>query len=193
VRRLILLLAALAATLCGCGVGVQSTPEAITVALPSGLPSAAPSSGPVPETAFFVRGTRLLAVPRRGGAHGGLRQVLALLTVGPSPEEARNGTRTAVAPQTISVQGLDGRGNLTLGVTRQFTAVVGSDQLLAVAQVVWTVTQFPWVDGVRFVSDGQSLEVPTDHGLVHRAVTRADYRSVAPPRGSPTTTPAAPT
>ncbi len=49
------------------------------------------------------------------------------------------------------------------------------------AQVVWTVTQFPQVDRVCFSLDGVFVEVPTDSGLSDESVSRADYVSVAPP------------
>lgn len=189
-RRLILLLTVLAAALSGCGIRPQSGPETITIRPPRVNVSTAPSSGPVQDTVFFVKGKQLEPVRRRTTAAGDLRQVLSLLAVGPSRADARQGVRTALAPQPISVLGIDERGVLTLGVTRQFTGVVGDNQLLAVAQVVWTVTQFPWVDSVRFVVGSSALEVPTDHGLVQRSVTRADYRTVAPPTAAVLGTPA---
>lgn len=192
-RRLILLLTLLTATLCGCGVTAQRTPETITVPAPRATGSTVSSSGPVVSSVFLVRGPSLQAVQRRTAAPGDLRQVLLLLADGPSSAEARRGLRTALAPQPISVLRRSDSGILTLGVGRQFTAVTGGDQLLAVAQVVWTVCQFPWVQGVRFVTGGQALEVPTDRGLVQRAVTRNDYRTVAPPSGPATGTPAPPT
>jgi hypothetical protein len=193
VRRLILLLTLLTAALCGCGVTAQRTPETITVPAPRATGSTVSSSGPVVSSMFLVRGTSLQAVQRRTAAPGDLRQVLLQLADGPSSTEARGGLRTALAPQPISVLRRSDSGVLTLGVGRQFTAVTGGDQLLAVAQVVWTVCQFPWVQGVRFVTGGQELEVPTDRGLVQRAVTRNDYRTVAPPSGPATGTPAPPT
>jgi spore germination protein GerM len=193
VRRLISLLAVLAAALCGCGVSTQRAPEAIAVRTPKVEVSTAPSSGPVVDTVFFVHGTRLQAVQRRTTSVTDVREALNLLAAGPTAAEVRDGTRTALTPQTISVLGRSDSGVLTLGVTRQFTGVVGGDQLLAVAQVVWTVCQFPWVDGVRFVVGGDVLELPTDHGLVQRTVTRQDYRTVAPPSTSVPSTPAPPT
>jgi hypothetical protein len=193
VRRLTVLLAVLAAALCGCGVSAQRGPETITVPRPRVAGSAVPSSGPVPETVFLVHGTKIEAVQRRTSAPGDVRQVLGLLAAGPSRPEARAGLRTAMAPQPVSVLGLSDSGVLTLGVTRQFTGVAGGDQLLAVAQVVWTVSQFPWIHGVRFMTDGRSLEVPTDRGLVQRAVTRGDYRTVAPAPGPGSSAPAPPT
>lgn len=190
-RRLIPLLVVLGAALCACGVGTQRLPETITVRPPRLEVSTAPSSGPVLDTVFLVHGERLQPVQRRTSTPGNLRQVLGLLAAGPSPAEAQQGMRTALAPQPISVLGVSDRGVLTLGVTRQFTGVVGGNQLLAVAQVVWTVSQFPWVDRIRFVAQGDALEIPTDRGLVQRTVTRDDFRTVAP-RDAPAASPPAP-
>jgi hypothetical protein len=172
---------------------VQRTPEAISVPRPRVAGTTVPSSGAASDTVFLVHGTRLQAVRRGTSAPGDLREVLGVLATGPSRAETRDGLRTALTPQPITVLGLSDSGVLTLRVTRQFTGVVGGDQLLSVAQVVWTVCQFPWVHRVRFVAGDQSLEVPTDRGLVPRAVTRNDYRTVAPPAEPASSTPAAPT
>lgn len=175
-----LLLALLAVLLCGCGISVQHSPESIAVRPPDLRLSPTPTSGSAINTVYFVRGTHLQVALRRTTT-GDLRDVLRMLSTGPSTDEAHGGLRTALAPQVFSVlQQPDDVGTLVLGVSRQFTSVPGGDQLLAVAQVVWTVTQFPTVMQVRFVDDGHALEVPTDHGLTQQPVDRSDYISVKP-------------
>jgi hypothetical protein len=82
---------------------------------------------------------------------------------------------------------------VTIGVAREFTEVAGGNQLLASAQVVFTVTGFPGVEAVRITADGSPVQVPTDDGLTAEPVGRDDYRSVAAPDpGPPTPGPAAP-
>jgi hypothetical protein len=77
-------------------------------------------------------------------------------------------------------------------VTRGFISIGGGNQLLAVAQVLWTLTEFPGIDGVLFVLDGPLVAVPTDDGLTDRPVDRADYAAVAPcPAELPSTPPSA--
>ena len=93
-----------------------------------------------------------------------------------------------------------GRCVVTIGVSREFTEVAGGNQLLATAQVVFTVTEFPGVEAVRITADGSPVEVPTDDGLTDEPVGRDDYASVAapvspplpsPPSGDPGTVPPA--
>jgi spore germination protein GerM len=189
-RRLIARLA-VSALLCGwalsaCGVTTQSRPE------PIGVP--APSQGPTTEagvpgtgaTLYFLRRGRLEAV-HRSTPSPGLRSALDMLTAGPSEEEAAGGLRTALAPQrlTATTGGSDCR-TVVVEVTRDFTSLPGRSQLLAVAQVVWTVTELPGCDRVRFQDGGRPLETPTDHGLTDQPVTRADYLSATVAGGTAT-------
>lgn len=69
-------------------------------------------------------------------------------------------------------------GTATVDLNAAFGA---SDQTAAaavrVAQVVFTLTQFPTVDDVQFLEDGETVSVQTSQGdLVSRPVGRDDYR-----------------
>jgi hypothetical protein len=49
------------------------------------------------------------------------------------------------------------------------------------AQVVYTLTQFPTVEGVRFALDGEPVEVFSSEGIaLEEPQTRADYEDVTP-------------
>ena len=100
------------------------------------------------------------------------------------------GIRTALPPEVVGVDEVLPDGLTTVSVTRGFTGITGGNQLLAVAQIVWTLTELPTVTTVRFVVEGTPVEVPTDGGLTNRSVGRDDYRSVAPAEPAPTATPA---
>jgi spore germination protein GerM len=76
---------------------------------------------------------------------------------------------------------------VTVAVSREFTEVAGGNQLLATAQVVFTVTEVPGVAAVRVTADGSPVEVPTDAGLTDEPVRREDYASVAGPSPAPAT------
>jgi hypothetical protein len=177
--RVLLLLVLLPTAGCGLprGGSVESVP------LPPG--SAAPERPGPPAgwreiAVWFVRGDRLEAVPRAMDEPGPQRAV-DLLLAGPTPREELAGLRTALPPQELAVlPGPDGTRTVTISVGRDLVDIGGGNQLLAVAQLVWTVTQFPSIDLVSFVLDGGRIEVPTDTGLTDRPVSRADYRSVAP-------------
>ncbi|MGY1634640.1 phospholipase D-like domain-containing protein [Geodermatophilus sp. SYSU D01186] len=131
---------------------------------------------------YFVRGIRLEAVPRQV-VERRPQTSLELLLAGPTRAEAVSELRTALSPQDLAVRsGPEGTGTARIVVGGEFTSIDGGNQLLAVAQVVWTVTQFPEVDRVCFSLGGALVEVPTDTGLSAEPVDRGDYVSVAPPR-----------
>ncbi|TQN42628.1 sporulation and spore germination protein [Blastococcus colisei] len=179
--------------LVGCGVDAQDRPEGIDIPEPSTTdPPPATDGGSREVTVFFVRGARLEPA-ERSSARADVTSVLELLVAGPTRGEVIGGLRTALAPQSLTPEPSGTTGPVvTIAVTREFTDVAGGNQLLAVAQVVWTVTQVPGVDLVRVTSDGQPVEVPTDEGLTDQPVGRSDYLSVAPSGAEPPTAAPAP-
>ena len=181
-------LLALVLVLCGCGVEAQSRPERITIANPPTTGQDAVPEGDGPSvTVFFVRGARLEPVLRAVPSPD-IATALNALTAGPTRQEVFTGLRTALAPQTFAVtRDSPDDPTTSIDVPREFTSVAGGNQLLAVAQVVWAVTQFPDVKRVRITAEGKPLEVPTDDGLSDRAVGRDDFSSVAPSENPPPT------
>ncbi|MGH2760052.1 MAG: GerMN domain-containing protein [Actinomycetota bacterium] len=122
------------------------------------------------------------------------------LLEGPTSPESRR-LRTAISGGTellgVSVR----RGVADVNLTAQFEAAAGElVQLLRVAQVVWTLTELPEVDAVRFRIHGARQPVIDQLGVAHETVGRARYLRFAPqegdvpdvvpvPVGSPTPTP----
>ena len=179
-RGMFLLLALLFLTACG----LPGDDSVDRVAVSPGPPSPE-RTGLAPDgrtiAVWFVRGSRLEAVSRSADEPGP-SGALALLLAGPTRAEVVDGLRTALSPVDLAVPpGADGTGTVTIAVGRDFADIGGGNQLLAVAQVVWTATQFRSVDLVCFTLDGVLVEVPTDTGLIDRPVGRSDYPSVAPP------------
>lgn len=183
-----LLVAALLLT--GCGVRPDDRPEPVTTAAApsSDTGNGSPAAGPR-LTVFFVRGADLAPVERRTRAIT-TAAAIAQLVEGPTRAEVATGIRTALPPEVVGVDEVLPEGLTTVSVTRGFTGITGGNQLLAVAQIVWTLTDLPTVTTVRFVVEGTPVEVPTDGGLTDRAVGRDDYRSVTPAEPTPTPTPA---
>ena len=177
-RAVFFLVAALLLT--GCGVRAQDRPEPVpTAAAPSsddggGSPAAGPRL-----TVFFIRGAELAPVERRT-ASTTTAAALDQLVEGPTRAEVRTGIRTALPPEVVGVDEVLPDGLATVSVTRGFTGISGGNQQLAVAQIVWTLTDLTTVSTVRFAVEGAPVEVPTDAGLTDRPVGRDDYRSVAP-------------
>lgn len=188
-RRAVLAVAA-ATALAGCGVGPQPAPEEVGVPLPTAPPSgAAGDAGGDRVTVWFVRGSRLEAAERPAGRPG-VDAALDALATGPTRAEVVEGLRTALSPQSLTPdRPLAPAAVVTVGVSREFTEVAGGNQLLATAQVVFTVTEFPGVESVRIVTGGSPVEVPTDEGLTAEPVGRDDYASVAVPEGPPAPSP----
>jgi hypothetical protein len=191
-RRLIgLLLAGL--VLAGCGVHPQGRLEPVETTPSATSPPPVSPPGMARVQVYFLRDGRLDPVTR-SVSEATVPAALAVLVAGPTPAEAESGLRTAVTPQPLRVVDLGG-ATVAIGVTKDFTGVSGNNQLLAVAQVVWTATGAEGVERVRFVLDGEPIEVPTDRGLSWLPVGRGAYRSVSrrhrgehqrTPRRSPT-------
>lgn len=166
--------------LSGCGVEPQPTPEPLRIPVPEvSQPQVRSGDAGLEITVFFVRGADLAPVGRTVEARTST-EALELLTTGPTRAEVISGLRTALAPQPLTVdEGLPG-GITSVAVTPEFAGVTGPNQLLAVAQVVWTLTDLDETSEVRFLVEGDPVEVPTDGGLTEQPVGRDHFASVAP-------------
>lgn len=185
-RRWALLLCA-AVVLTACGIDPQAAPDDVEIApVPQSPPTPSRTSAGPTVVLWFLRDDRLEAV-RRAASGTGPETALTLLADGPTPQEAADGLTTALfTPQPFAV--VDGRQTdttVTVAVSPAFTSASGDNQLRAVAQVVWTVTEFDGADQVRFTTEDGALEVPTDEGLTDDAVDREDYASLAPEDTAP--------
>lgn len=173
--------------LTACGVRAQDGPEQLPPeVLPSELrPSAAASAAaPTRPTTtavpvYLVEDGRLVRVDRPARRRTVQDALAALLAVG----EATGSQRSAVPPGTV-VERLSRRGDrLSVELSVHFGEVRGHDQLLAVAQVVWTATEFPPVRQVDLLVEGRRIELPVEQGEVSAGpARRSDYRAVGPAR-----------
>jgi spore germination protein GerM len=105
------------------------------------------------------------------------------LLEGPTSSESTR-LRTAISGGTellgVSVR----RGVADVNLSAQFEAAAGElVQLLRVAQVVWTLTELPEVDAVRFRIHGAPQPVIDQLGVAHETVGRARYLRFAPLEG----------
>jgi hypothetical protein len=168
----ILALLAAAVLGAGCSVRPQDRPEPVTTAAP---PSVEVDAGNRPEgprlTVFFVRGAHLAPVTRTTDAATTV-SALDLLVEGPTRAEVGTGIRTALAPEVVGVDQEFPDSGATVSVTRGFTGLTGGNQLLAVAQVVWTLTDLPTVAAVR--QPRTALTAPGGDAPQEGPVTGAD-------------------
>ena len=179
--RLLVLLTGLALVLTGCGIQPESRPT--TIAVPAATAAPVPDAeqgGPRQVTIYLVRDKRLVGV-ERDVEDVSLENRVALLLAGPLSTEASQGMTSSVPPQSLRPVVVDTTSGVAyVEANAAFTEVSGPSQLLAVAQVVWTVTEERRTNRVSITIDGEALEVPTDTGLSRVPVSRDQYRSVAP-------------
>jgi hypothetical protein len=125
---------------------------------------------------LFVSYRSEAATPRVGTA------ALESLLEGPDSFEEDYGLRTAIpdGTQLLGLQIEDGIARVDL--TSEFESGGGSASMQArLAQVVYTVTQFPTVKGVRFSLDGEPIDVLGGEGVViDHPLTRRDYADLLP-------------
>jgi hypothetical protein len=104
------------------------------------------------------------------------------LLAGPSPAEVAAGIGTSVPAGTkllgISIK----KGVATVDLTSHYQSGGGSLSMKArLAQVVYTLTQFPTVRAVLFHLDGEPVNVFSGEGIVlDHPVGRADYKDLLP-------------
>ena len=137
----------------------------------------------------LVQGDGVLPVERTLQRRRTLDEVVEALRRGPSPEEVRFGLSSAIpAPEAVGTVSLAG-GQATVALGVQFAAAPAPAQLLAIAQLVCTLTGQPGVGRVQFLFDSQPVQVPLPDGsLAAGSVSRDDYAPLlrtAAPRGAP--------
>ena len=182
-RRLTPWSAAFLLLLAACGVGEDPGPVrlddiALTPEVVPREPSPVAEEGPT-AAVFFVQGETLVAVDR--GVPSTVSDAVRSLVEGPRETEAAIGLRTAIPAGTSVLRASTSGGTALLDLSESFSAVVGPEQVLALAQLVYTATAVPGIDGVVFAIDGARVDVATGDGsLASRAVGRSDYPGVAP-------------
>jgi spore germination protein GerM len=108
------------------------------------------------------------------------KAVSALLR-GPTTDEAdRLSTSITSDTKLLDIRGpIDGL--VTIDLSRQMLDITGRQQILALAQVVYTATSIPSVDRVLFKFDGSSHEVPNCDGkLTGSPLGRQSFRALIP-------------
>ena len=188
-RRLVVGWALVVVLAAACGVPKDGHPrpiEAQNVPFDLLAPTGASSTTTMPpatasrQVTIFLADAdgHLVAVKRDVEAPSTLKKALTALLAGPSADEA--GLHTAITSDTklLHLRGpVDGL--VTLDLSRQLLDVTGRQQILALAQVVYTATGYPGVDRVLFQFNGASREVPNGEGtLTSTPLGRLSYRGL---------------
>lgn len=176
---------ALCLVLAACGPGGQDEPETIDRRdVPFNLadvPSTTTTSTAPPTdfslTVWFTADDRLVPVLRSSPRRASAQTALEALLDGPSEAEAALGISTVI-PANTRVERVERRGDLVIIELEPRIGATGSNDTLAVAQLVMTATDVPGVDRVRFRVGGERVQVPRGDGSLARTVSRADYESL---------------
>jgi hypothetical protein len=132
---------------------------------------------------WFSRGDGLVAVPRTHSPTPmvATAAVNALLD-GPTPDEHASGFATEVPAGTKLLGIAIHNGVATVDFTSEYQSGGGSRSMQTrLGQVVYTLTQFPTVQKVRFRLDGSPVNVFSSEGIViDHPVGRADYADLLP-------------
>lgn len=176
-RHLLASLAAAAALVTGCGVRGESTPSRLDdVSLPQEpVPEEAAPDDEGPTTiVYFVRGERLEAVERPVPTT--LASALRGLFEGPRETETDGGLRSAIPAGTALLRLTMSAGVADVDLSEGFASVVGPEQVLALAQLVYTATAISGVSAVRLAIEGQPVDAASGDGrLAPGPVGRDDY------------------
>jgi spore germination protein GerM len=176
-----------------CGIPTNGPPSAIAkdnvpfpllnpVASTTTTNPATPPAVAVSETIYLVAPSQhVIAVSRDVQIPATLTQVMEALLEGPTTAESSLGLQSFLTGTKTKVSVSVTAGIATVDFSTNPVQVVGPDQTLAIAQVVFTATQQPAVTGVLFQIAGQPIGVPTASGAqVPGPVNRAAYLPQAP-------------
>jgi hypothetical protein len=156
-----------------------ATPGGTATTPPDGAPGTTAGSGTTLVTLYFTRGEKITAVRRSVPKVSGIgAEAVKALVGGPTAAETADGLGTAIPPET-RFRGLSiADGVARVDLSKAFESGGGSLSLsLRLAQVTCTLDQFDSVRGVRFMLDGQLVNVFSGNGIVlDEPVSCADYR-----------------
>ena len=115
------------------------------------------------------------STPRIGAA------ALESLFSGPVDGDGKSSTAIPEGSRLLGLTIEDGVA--TADLSPEFESGGGSASMIGrLAQVVFTLTQFPTVDGVDFMIEGRPVDVFSSEGIVlDQPQTRGDFENIAPP------------
>jgi hypothetical protein len=130
---------------------------------------------------WYVAGGRAVQAPRQLREQPDVVQVLRLLLNGPSDDDQPL-VRSALEAGDATIVGRPEGGTLTIALQPDFGTRSPTEQVLALAQLVLTVTEVPGVGRVAFRIGDADIAVPLPNGLLAEgSVSRDDYLVLALP------------
>jgi hypothetical protein len=128
---------------------------------PSAPVSPTPSPTPTCELAGVVhQGFKLLVTERESRRRPGSKAAIGTVLAGPSAAEQAAGLRSQIPAGTALLGVRISAGVATVDLSSSFESSASAASMpLRIAQIVYTVTQFPSVRSVRFAINGQGVTV----------------------------------
>lgn len=175
--------AALALVPLSCGVPLQDGATELPadrvpygLAVPASTTTTTTTTGETAAIVYLVAEDGLVPVRRTFASTPGVATLIDALTASLSADEAARGLRRALADREL-LDTVEATGDLaTVELTDEFSLLPSREQLLALGQVVLTLTQLERIDRVRFTLDQEPLSVPTATGSVSSSPVRsAEY------------------
>jgi len=169
-------------------------PAAATATMPTETSETATTQAPVEPTAtagddvtvlsvFFLRDEQIATVHRTvPKTQQVAAAAMAELLAGPTADDEAVGMTTAIPEGTQYIGTTIDEGVATVDLSGAFESGGGSASMLArLAQVVYTLTQFPTIDFVTFELDGEPVTVFGGEGVTFdRPVGRKDFEDLTP-------------
>lgn len=199
--RLALAVVVLAVSATGCGVRSDPAPRDLSASrVPYGLledaPATTTTTSPTPAVpraavrVYFIQDDRLVWRERQVNAPATVAKALTALLFGVQEDDVAAEMRSAIDPTaSIQARALD-PATYQVDLSAEFSKGPSSEQVLALAQIVYTATAIPGVTAVRFTLDGVPIEVPTGSGsLTSEPVGKeafAEFEPLPPGLGGPT-------
>lgn len=161
--------------------GPDPTPE------PTAEPSPEPTVQPTPEPTaeptearvlvYFLDGEQLVVGGRTALTEAVASEAIRELLDGPAEGFEQDLGWMSAIPDGTTLNGINVEdGTATIDLSSEFESGGGTLSVTArVAQVVFTLTQFPTVDSVDFQIDGQAVDFLTGEGFQAQGLTRDDF------------------
>jgi spore germination protein GerM len=181
-RSLLALVAAatVVVTLTGCGDDNTASVASASSTSSSSDPATTTTTTTVARI-YLLKDGKVAAVRRDVPSPAVAKGALDALVQGPTADEAAQGFSTAVSSTAVINAVTIDQGVATVDLPSAFITGADASSLGArVAQVVFTVTQFDTVTGVRFLVDGQPVTSLGETIPAEEPRTRGDFEAVTP-------------
>jgi spore germination protein GerM len=199
-RRLIAIIGVVALLTAACGSGANSggsvttrpdgtatttsTTEAPgTTVAPSTTTTTTPAEQRFVQVYFVKDGLYAVPVTRAiPGTNDVAANAIRALIAGPTAAEKDEGLSSAVPADTLLLGITIDNGIATIDLSKEYESGGGSFSMFSrLAQVIYTLTEFPTIDKVSFELDGEPVTVFSGEGLIlDHPVGRSDYTSALP-------------